>query len=171
MHTTLKKIKKQGPCGIRPTEGGTLTGWLKLLAYLGKTKSDKEPLPFGVILKAVGIYDAVWCLRTLDYRDQCLFRADVAELVLPIFEKKYPDGNRPRKAIKAIRNFHAGKTGKSKLKTAADAYADAYAAAAVAYADAYAAAAVAYADADAYAAVDIWTNIERLFVKHFVEDE
>ena len=71
-----------------------------------------------------------------------------AEYVLPIFEAKYPEDNRPRKAIVAAKN-----------KTDYADYADdaAYAAASAAYADdaayaAYAAAYAAYAAASAAAA-------------------
>ena len=52
--TTLNRIRKFSPC----TEG-----WQKLLAYLGKTKADDEPLPYAVILKSNGIDDALWCCR------------------------------------------------------------------------------------------------------------
>ena len=52
--TTLNRIREYSPC----TEG-----WQKLLAYLGKTKADDEPLPYAVILKSSGIDDALWCCR------------------------------------------------------------------------------------------------------------
>ena len=91
----------------------------------------------------------------------------VAELVLPIYERKYPDDKRPREAIFAARQFLAGAITLDELiakrrdaSAAADADADASAAAAYAYAAASAAAAYAYAyaaaaaDADAYAYAD-----------------
>ena len=81
MNTTLNEIRKYGPCGMRP-EDGEIHGWLKLLAYLGKKKSDDEPLSFKTILDSNGIEDAVWCLRTLPIKEQMHFRADVAELAL-----------------------------------------------------------------------------------------
>lgn len=52
--TTLNRIRAHFPC-----EGG----WRKLLAHLGKTKADDEPLPFSVILASNGIEDALWCCR------------------------------------------------------------------------------------------------------------
>ena len=52
--TTLNRIRAHSPC----TEG-----WTKLLAYLGKTHADDEPLPFSVILASNGLDDALWCCR------------------------------------------------------------------------------------------------------------
>jgi len=83
-------------------------------------------------------------------KDQCVEIAIYsAELVLHIFEKEYPNDDRPRKAIEAAREY-------LKLKTSAAAYAaDAAYAAYAAYAadSAYAASAAArVADAAARAA-------------------
>jgi hypothetical protein len=88
-----------------------------------------------------------------------------AEIVLAIYEKKYPDNKAPREAIQAAKDYLAGTIGIDELNIKrraayAAAYADAYAAAAdaaaayAAYADAYAAAAyaAAYAADAAYAA-------------------
>jgi hypothetical protein len=94
--------------------------------------------------------DKIWVfVRSLDKDKLRLVAADFAERVLHIFENKYPNDDRPRKAIEAARRND---------KDAADAT---YAARAAAYADAAAVNAVyaayaAYADAadvDAYAAV------------------
>ena len=52
--TTLHRIREHSPC----TEG-----WRKLLAHLGKTKADDEPLPFAVIIDSNGLDDALWCCR------------------------------------------------------------------------------------------------------------
>lgn len=52
--TTLNRIREHGPCK---------DGWEKLLAYLGKTKADDEPLSFATILRSNGIDDALWCCR------------------------------------------------------------------------------------------------------------
>ena len=40
------------------------------------------PISFRHILDSTNIKDAVWCLRTLSYKETCLFQADVAELVV-----------------------------------------------------------------------------------------
>ena len=52
--TTLKRIRAHSPCA---------DGWAKLLAGLGKTTADDEPLPFARILEINGLDDALWCCR------------------------------------------------------------------------------------------------------------
>ncbi len=52
--TTLNAIRAHSPCS---------DGWGKLLAHLGKTGPDDEPLPFSVIVESNGIDDALWCCR------------------------------------------------------------------------------------------------------------
>ena len=52
--TTLNTIRSHGPCE---------SGWRKLLAHLGKTKPDDEPLSLCTILESNGTRDALWCLR------------------------------------------------------------------------------------------------------------
>ena len=52
--TTLNRIRAHGPCE---------NGWTKLLAGLGKTKADDEPLPYARIVEINGIDDALWCCR------------------------------------------------------------------------------------------------------------
>lgn len=54
IYTTLNRIRKHSPCA---------DGWGKLLAHLGKTGADDEPLAYSVILEAVGLDDALWYLR------------------------------------------------------------------------------------------------------------
>ena len=77
-----------------------------------------------------------------------------AEYVLPIFEAKYPEDNRPRKAIVAAKNktdYAAAAASYAAADAAADASAASYAASAASYA-AYAAYAAASASASASAA-------------------
>jgi hypothetical protein len=52
--TTLNRIRAHGPCH---------DGWTKLLAGLGKSRADDEPLPFATILRINGLDDALWCAR------------------------------------------------------------------------------------------------------------
>ena len=52
--TTLTRIRAHAPCA---------DVWQKLLAHLGKTKADDEPLPFSVILESNGLNDALLCCR------------------------------------------------------------------------------------------------------------
>jgi hypothetical protein len=52
--TTLNRIRTHKPCA---------DGWRKLLAGLGKTEADDEPLPFATILRINGLADALWATR------------------------------------------------------------------------------------------------------------
>ena len=54
--TTLNAIREHGPCA---------DGWKKLLAHLGKTGADDEPLSLLTILDSNGLDDALWCLRAM----------------------------------------------------------------------------------------------------------
>ena len=111
MHLTLNQIKKHGPC---------TPGWNTLLASLNKTRADDEPIHIMYILKSNGIGDAVWCLRCCDYKDYCLFLADVAESVLPYFER-HNASRMPRKTIEAIRQYKRGEISQNHLKEFANA--------------------------------------------------
>ena len=52
--TTLNRIREHSPCEDELTN---------LLAGLGKTAADDEPLPFATILAINGLDDALWCCR------------------------------------------------------------------------------------------------------------
>ncbi|MCP3671850.1 MAG: hypothetical protein GY814_15750, partial [Gammaproteobacteria bacterium] len=134
-----------------------------------------DSIDFMTIYEIIGIKDAIWCLKVLDYRDYCLFLADVAESVLPLFEAEYPDDKRPRQAIDGIRAWHNGDIDNELLYLLSDA---AFNAAYNAAADAiyYAAAAAYAAGFDAAYAVNViraagsdWEKIEELFIRHFGE--
>ena len=164
--------------------------WDKLLLGLGKTKADDEPLNLMQILEVNGIDDAVWALCCFDYKDYCLFNADVAESVLHIYEQENTS-QAPRKAINAIRDWHDGKISDERLAAAsyaascasydshvAAAYASYAASASASYAASYAASAHAAAAAAAWASyvashaaaqAEKWAEIEALFIKHFGE--
>ncbi len=182
MNIKLEDIRSQRPCA---------DGWKMLVQSLdGRTKGD---VSLSHILNTNGIDDAIWCLRVLPYKEQCLFRADVAELVIHL-----SNDPRPQYAIKTLRKWCAGDTDDQSLVTAAkaaydyaeaaynegaanytDTYADAFAAYHAASA-AYHAASAAYAAntttlTAAYTAVDtgrpnIWLVITRLFKKHYCEE-
>jgi len=102
--TTLKAIRKRGPCK---------DGWKKLLAHLGKKKADDEPINLLTILESNGVQDMLWALRCVGHPDRNkvarLMACDFAESVLPIFEAKYPDDPRPRECIKVARMYTRGK--------------------------------------------------------------
>jgi len=61
MKTTLNQIREKSPCR---------SGWVKLLACLGKTKADDDPLDIATVLASNGIEDALWCLRAVQGRDK-----------------------------------------------------------------------------------------------------
>ncbi len=131
-------------------------------------KSQKEDKPIKCIEKLIKIKrynDANWLIaKLMNYSQRVEYAVYAADQVIDIFEKKYPNDDRPRKAIEAARRCIKNPSKKNKAAdataaaaaayTATDAYTDAYAAAYAAdsaYAAAYTAAA-AYADYDADAA-------------------
>ena len=61
MKTTLNDIRAHNPCP---------DGWRKLLAYLGKTEADDEPLSLLTILDSNGLDDAMWALRAVEGYDR-----------------------------------------------------------------------------------------------------
>ena len=138
--TTLNEIREYSPCSA---------GWSKLLKSLGKTHSDDEPLALEHILDSNGLDDALWALRAVKGHDKDLrlFACQCARLALPVFEEKYPEDDRPRKAIETAEEFALGQIDEDELEKAARAAA--YAAYAAAYAAARAAARAANAAADA----------------------
>ena len=101
MQTTLNRIKLHSPCE---------DGWEKLLNHLNKTQSDDEPLELRTILESNGLNDTFWALKAVEgkAKEIRLFAADCAEMVLPIYEKRYPDDSRPRMAIQAARDYANG---------------------------------------------------------------
>lgn len=150
MNVTLNAIRKH-----------YLDGWEELLKHLGKTEPDDEPLPLITILEVCGITDAIWCLRALpkemDNKIR-LFHDEVAERVLPVWYKYYPDDDRPAKAIQAARDFANGEIDNKQLNGAK--------------ADAIAAAWIAAQKPDSAAAWGTAYAAEReaqreLFIKHF----
>ena len=111
MQTTLNKIKSHSPCE---------DGWKKLLNYLGKTKADDEPLELRTILESNELDDTIWAFRAVEGKDKeiRLFAADCAELVLPNYEKEYPNDDRPRKAIQSARDYANGLISEEELAAA-----------------------------------------------------
>ena len=57
-------------------------------------------------------------IDTWNDRTARLFAADCAEKVLYIWEEKYPDDDRPKMCIEAVRSFANGKIGKDELAAA-----------------------------------------------------
>jgi hypothetical protein len=111
--TTLNEIREHSPCE---------DGWKKLLAHLGKTKADDEPLHLLTVLKSNGFDDALWCLRakSLD-RLSRHFQAWCAEQVLHHFEAERPGDMRVRDQIAMLRNDGATESDRAAASAAAQA--------------------------------------------------
>lgn len=60
MQTTLAKIRAHGPCD---------RGWNAILNYVGKSYDLDDPISFNKVLDAVGLFGAIWCLRTIEGHD------------------------------------------------------------------------------------------------------
>ena len=106
------------------------------------------PVPLLACLESNSVFDVLWALRAVqqDISEILpLIAADFAESVLHIFEEKFPEDDRPRKAIEAARG------GGSRRASADAAHAAAYATHAAAHAAGYAAHAAAFS---AYAATN-----------------
>ena len=95
--TTLSRIRDEEPCK---------NGWEKLLAHLGKTAADDEPLDLLTVLDSNGFDDAMWVLSYAMPEDRLArhFQAWCAEQVLPIFEAACPGDMRVRDQIAMLRN-------------------------------------------------------------------
>ena len=110
-----------------------------------KKRSIDGVVGIKLLIKLDKLDYANWLIvRLMSYKQYVSYGVYAAEQVIDIFEKKYPDDDRPRKAIEAAKKCIKSPTKKNKNAAADAAYA-AYAAAAddAAYAAAYAAAAAA----------------------------
>lgn len=105
MYTSLNDIRSKHPCE---------EGWRKLLAHLGKTNSDDDPIPLTTILDSNGVDDTIWVLGNVCGEagiNICVVFAIVcAERVLPIFESACPGDNSVRLAIEEAHEFLDGKS-------------------------------------------------------------
>ena len=142
--TTLNEIKEHSPCDY---------GWNILCEHLGKNFDHDEDINLLTILESNGIQDCLWAFRTTHQDSKPVavkIAIEFARRVLHIFDDKYPDDERPRKAIESAEAWVNDPTEENRIvadsasKAAAAAY-DAYAAANAAYAAANAAYAVANA--------------------------
>ncbi len=124
--TTLAILRRHSPCTQR---------WEKLLRHLGKGFPADKHIAFEAILESNGLDDAMWALRGVlpeqeGGRDRLarLFACECAESVLSLFERKFPNDNRPREAIRVARAFAEGKASGEELAAAVAAAGDAHAA-------------------------------------------
>lgn len=149
--TTLRKIKACHPCGIKPDDDGTLSGWMKLIDGLPKNIDLDAEIDFKQILEINGIEDAIWCFRSTPEHKKIWnqFAIFCAWQVKHLMRDE-----RSITAVISAWRYGKGEISKSELKDFIDAanaaaYGDA---AAYAAAGAYAAAAAGYAAYAAYAA-------------------
>ncbi len=102
-----------------------------------KHYADREFTPRQFMgLKHITHKDKLWvAFRSLNQKSISLACADIAESVLHIYEKRYPNDKRPRDCIEAVRLYANGNiTRETLLERRKDAAAAAYAAAYDAYA-------------------------------------
>jgi len=120
--TTLNKIRAHHPC---------TDGWVKLLAGLGKTEADDEPLPFAQIVEINGFADALWSARSAPEHDKDwrLFAVWCARQALV-----YTDDWRVVNAVNVAERYAHGMASHHQLHHAASAADAAASAAAAAYA-------------------------------------
>ena len=179
LHITFNSIKFHEACS---------EGYDPLSNYLGGDSNYGMDTPISLIkcLESNPIKDVIWALRaTLEDSKEFSkqFAIACAEHVLPIFEKEFPEDNRPRKAIEAakagkvtpeiIEAAKAGKVTPEIIDAAYYAYSAYYAAIAAASATAYCAATAADAAAAAaayYAAASAYctTAAERQWQKELL---
>ncbi len=140
LHTTFSKCHEAGACP---------EGYRKLAKALGGVdKYGKDtPIPLSKIVETNGLLDAIWTLRCTTEPSkniQIELACRCAEHVLHFYEDKYPDDNRPRKAIEAARACITDKSQAARDAAWAAAEAASYAALDALYA----------AEAASYAALD-----------------
>ena len=148
--TTLNKIRACGPC---------TSGWRTLIKHLGEDFDPDAEINLLTILESNGVADMLWTLRATDQDSKRIasqLAIEFAEQALPIFEKRRPNDERPRKAIHAARDYLDGKISLEELQACRshDAAYAAYAAYATYAADAAYAAYAAYDAAYATYAAD-----------------
>lgn len=115
LYTTLELLRKNEACKL---------GYRKLLSNLGKDYDKEAPIDLLNVLESNGLANTLWCLRATTEDSKKItvdFAVFCAEQVLPIFEAKYPDDDRPRKAIEAAKNSSAASAAASAAYAAASA--------------------------------------------------
>jgi len=82
---------------------------------------EREVVSYEDILQSsIPLQDKYWffCRRVFTDSQNQHLAIKIAEVVLPIFEDKYPEDSRPRKAIEAARLYLAGEIGVEELEDA-----------------------------------------------------
>ena len=111
-YTTLNKIREHSPCR---------DGWGTLLASLGKTRADDEPLSFKTILESNGLDDAIWALRSIDAPEVRLFAVRCVRQVQHLLTDE-----RSLRALDVAEAYAVGEATEDELWDARDAARDAW---------------------------------------------
>ena len=118
LQTTFALAKKYNAC----TES-----YKRMAKALGGVKKYGKDTPFTLllVLDVLGFNDALWALQCVlpeqeKERDRIarLFACDCVEMVIHIFEDKYPDDKRPRAAIEVARRYTNGSATDKELSAA-----------------------------------------------------
>ena len=152
---TVEKVKELGACREAVEWGEKKYG----------SKEVKELTVLRALIKAEREDWANWLIvRLMNYEQYVSYAVYAAEQVIKIYEEKYPEDDRPRKAIEAAKVCIKAPTDTNKRAAAAAAAAAAFAAAA------FAADAATAADA-AFAKQKMRRKILRYGIKLLSEDE
>jgi len=113
IQTTFQKLHDAGACKERYRFLAKALGGIK--AYGRDT-----PITLLQILDTNGLDDALWALRACPDSEKFarLLACDYAEHVLPIFETRYPDDDRPRMVIEVSRRYARGEATDAELSAA-----------------------------------------------------
>ena len=95
-----------------------LCSWLDANIYEAEVRGDILFSDDTIVCKEARLLRHI---DTWNDRTARLFACDCAEHVLPLFEKKYPQDERPRRAIETARNYADGNASEEKLAAARDA--------------------------------------------------
>jgi hypothetical protein len=117
LYTTFRIAKDNNAC---------VESYRKMAKELGGVRKygKDTPIELDKVLEVCGLQDALWCLRATTVncdKESRLLACDYAEHVLPIYEKKYPNDNRPRQAVEVSRRYANGEATSIELSTARDA--------------------------------------------------
>ena len=110
MKLTIKKLEKLGACKEAREK------------FLLQKETDVKKILLSLIDIRIGW--ANWFIvRLMTHSQKIQYAIYAAEQVIDLYEKKYPDDDRPRKAIKAAKAYLKNKTTKNKNAAKAAAYA------------------------------------------------
>ena len=116
-----KKYRLTTTLGLLRENGACESGYSTLLKSLGLKWPKDKPINLLRVLKSNGVLDMCWCFRATVEDSKVpgiLCAADFAQSVLKYFTAKYPNDDRPAKAIKVARDFARGKVGRTSADSA-----------------------------------------------------